>query len=84
MQASGTVVVLPQDSKIGTRKIPESDPNTGVVTRRVPLFTQAGGLSTAAKTFTMKAGGRSDRVFNDFTKEGNVSITAQERALFSF
>tara|TARA_Y100001938_G_scaffold127317_1_gene180057 strand:+ start:1319 stop:5032 length:3714 start_codon:yes stop_codon:yes gene_type:complete len=84
LQASGTVVVLPQDSKIGTRKIPESDPNTGVVTRRVPLFTQAGGLSTAAKTFTMKAGGRSDRVFNDFTKEGNVSITAQERALFSF
>ena len=84
LQASGTVVVLPQDSKIGARKIPEADINTGVVTRRVPLFTQAGGLSSAAKTFTMKAGGRSDRVFNDFTKEGNVSITAQERALFSF
>ena len=84
LSASGTTVVLPANSTVGDRAIPDADPTTGIVTRKVPLFTQAGGLSSAAKTFTFKASGSSDRVFDTFTKEDGTGITTQERALFSF
>ena len=84
LSASGTTVVLPANSTVGDRAIPDADPTTGIVTRKLPLFTQSGGLSSAAKTFNFKASGSSDRVFDTFTKEDGTGITTQERALFSF
>jgi len=84
LTASGTRVVLPADSRVGGRKIPDADPITGIVTRAVPLFTKAGGLSSAATTLQFKASGRSDFVFEGFTKADGTAITTQERALFSF
>ena len=84
LTASGTRVILPADSRVGARKIPDADPITGIVTRAVPLFTKSGGLSSAATTLQFKASGRSDFVFEGFTKSDGTSITTQERALFSF
>jgi len=84
LSASGTTVVLPANSTVGDRAIPDADPATGVVTRKVPLFTKSGGLSSAAKTFNFKASGAQDRVFDGFTKEDGTVITTQEKALFSF
>ena len=75
---------MPADSRVGARKIPDADPITGIVTRAVPLFTKSGGLSSAATTLQFKASGRSDFVFEGFTKSDGTSITTQERALFSF
>ncbi len=82
--AESDKVVLPAESKVGTKLIPSADTVTGIVVKDVPLFTKAGGLASAAKTFVMKAAGRSDRIFDDFTKTDGSSITTQERALFSF
>lgn len=42
---------LPTGSTVGSFKIANSDPSTGLGVREVPLFTNAGGLGTAAKTF---------------------------------
>tara|TARA_B100001057_G_scaffold364913_1_gene367964 strand:+ start:2305 stop:4032 length:1728 start_codon:yes stop_codon:yes gene_type:complete len=42
---------LPTGSTVGNFKIANSDPSTGLGVREVPLFTSAGGLGTAAKTF---------------------------------
>ena len=84
LTATGTTVVLPENSKVGNRAIPDADPITGIVTRKVPLFTKAGGLGTAAKTFDFKSAGASDFVFEGFTKTDGSAITTQERALFSF
>ena len=42
---------LPTGSTVGNFKIANSDPSTGLGVREVPLFTNAGGLGTAAKTF---------------------------------
>ena len=84
LTASGTRVVLPADSRVGARKIPDADPITGIVTRAVPLFTKSGGLSSAATTLQFKASAPSDFVFEGFTKSDGTSITTQGRALFSF
>jgi hypothetical protein len=85
ISSDGTVITVPNSSKFANGSlIPEADSITGLVTRDVPLFTKAGGLDTAAKTFKMKAGGASDIVFVDFTRSNGSNITAQERAFFSF
>ncbi len=84
LSSTGTTVVLPANSKVGDRAIPDADPITGIVTRGVPLFTKTGGLASAAATLNFKASGRSDFVFEGFTKADGSSITTQERALFSF
>ena len=84
LSSTGTTVVLPANSKVGDRAIPDADPITGIVTRGVPLFTKTGGLASAAATLNFKASGRSDFVFEGFTKADGTSITTQERALFSF
>jgi len=85
ISSDGTVITVPTSSKFANGSlIPQADSTTGLVTRDVQLFTKAGGLSTAAKTFKMKAGGASDIVFVDFTRTNGSNITAQERAFFSF
>ena len=85
ISSDGTVITVPTSSKFANGSlIPEADSITGLVTRDVQLFTKAGGLGTAAKTFKMKAGGASDIVFVDFTRTNGSNITAQERAFFSF
>ena len=54
ISASGAT--LPTGSKIGADTIASADATTGLATRNVNLFTQAGGLSTAAATFKFSAG----------------------------
>ena len=80
ISASGAT--LPVGSKVGTDVIAKADAATGIAVRSVPLFTQDGGLSTAAVTFTMAATSSKTSVFTQFTKsDGN----AQGRfELFSF
>jgi hypothetical protein len=79
---SATGATLPVGSKVGTASIAASDAKTGVVTKTVPLFTQAGGLSTAATTFTMAAGSSNASVFTAFTKANGTAQSKFE--LFSF
>jgi len=55
-----------------------------MVVRTVPLFTKAGGLSSAAVNLTMKAAGALDFIFTGFTKSDGNAITTQTRTLFSF
>lgn len=52
---SSSGVSLPAGSTVGTHSIAESNA-VGIATKDVKLFTQAGGLVTAAATFTMAAG----------------------------
>ena len=86
---SGTLAIsangatLPAGSKVGTQNIAESDADTGIATRSVPLFTAAGGLDTAAKTFTFAAqSGRGAQVFSSFKKADGS--TAGKFELFTF
>ena len=80
ISASGAT--LPVGSKVGTSSIAAADANTGVVTKSVPLFTAAGGLSSAATTFTMAAGSSQASVFTAFTKANGTTQSKFE--LFSF
>jgi len=80
---SATGATLPAGSKVGTQNIAESDADTGIATRSVPLFTAAGGLDTAAKTFTFAAqSGRGAQVFSSFKKADGS--TAGKFELFTF
>jgi|TARA_B100000287_G_scaffold315860_1_gene299412 hypothetical protein len=79
---SATGATLPVGSKVGTKAIAQSDAKTGIATKDVPLFTKAGGLSTAATTFTMAAGSSNASVFTDFTKANGTQQSKFE--LFSF
>ena len=76
--------VLPAGSKVGSDTISIADETTGQLKRDVPLFTQAGGLGSAAVTFAMKANGPSELLFTTFTLASGTAITAQERTFFSF
>jgi len=79
---SATGATLPVGSKVGTDTIAKADAATGIAVRSVPLFTQAGGLVTAATTFTMAATSSKTSVFTQFTKSNG---SAQARfELFSF
>ena len=80
---SATGATLPAGSKVGTQNIAESDADTGIATRSVPLFTAAGGLSTSAKTFTFAAqSGRGAQVFSSFKKADGT--TAGKFEIFTF
>ena len=78
---SATGATLPAGSKIGTKKIAQSDAG-GTTTKDVPFFTAAGGLSSANTTFTMAAGSSRASVFTDFTKADGTQQSRFE--LFSF
>jgi hypothetical protein len=80
ISASGAT--LPVGSKLGSAAIAQADTVTGIATKSVPLFTQAGGLSTAAVTFTMAAGSSRASVFTNFTRANGTNQTRFE--LFSF
>jgi len=78
---SATGATLPSGSLIGSNKIAAADSATGVAVKDVPLFTVAGGLSSAAVTFTMAASSNIT-VFNSFTRADG---SAQNKlALFTF
>ena len=79
---SATGVTLPTGSKVGSESIAQADSKTGVVTKSVPFFTNAGGLSSAATTFTMAAGSSNASVFTSFTKANGTQQSKFE--LFSF
>jgi len=74
---------LPTGSKIGTELIAGSD-DTGTLLRTDVPFFKTGDLSTSNATFTMKASGGGERIFNDFTLATGSAITTQEKTLFSF
>ena len=82
IQISATGATLPAGSKVGADTIAKADSVTGIPTKSVPLFTQAGGLSTAAVTFTMAAGSSNASVFTNFTKSNGNAQGKFE--LFSF
>ena len=83
VSVSATGVTLPTGSKVGTSNIAQSDADTGIATRSVPLFTASGGLDTAATTFTFAAqSGRGAQVFTAFKKSDGT--TAGKFELFTF
>ena len=85
---SGTITIaaagatLPVGSLIGTEKIAGGN-DVGTLLRDVPFF-KTGDLSSSNATFTMKASGGGERIFNDFTLATGSAITTQEKTLFSF
>ena len=81
IQISATGATLPAGSKIGTDTIAKTNAE-GTVTKSVPFFTQAGGLSTANTTFTMAAGSSKSSVFTAFKKADGSTQGRFE--LFSF
>ena len=74
---------LPTGSLIGTEKIAGSDATGTLLRTDVPFF-KTGDLSTSNATFTMKASGGGERIFNDFTLATGSAITTQEKTIFSF
>lgn len=85
---SATGAVLPPNSKVEIDEVTQAElatvsGTTGAVTRLVPLFTAAGGLSTAANTFTFKV--NNDRkVFTAFTLGNGSALEDADVTLFSF
>ena len=76
LTADGTKVVLPKGTKdTDGNEISLIDSNLGVAIRKVPLYTVAGGLSTAAKVFNMKTTQDRSLVFSDFTKANGDAIS---------
>ena len=76
LTADGTKVVLPTGSKDAAgNSIGVKDSALGVAIRSVPLFTAAGGLSSAATTFNMKDTQDRSLVFSDFTKANGDAIS---------
>jgi len=72
---SATGAVLPAGSQVGTQDIATADPNTGISTRTVSLFTQASGLSTAAASLVFKSGNETGQlVFTAFTVSDGQNI----------
>ena len=86
---SGTIAIaaagatLPVGSKIGTEVIAGADDDGVLLRTDVPFF-KTGDLSSSNATFTMKASGGGERVFNAFTLASGAAITTQEKTLFSF
>jgi len=86
---SGTIEIaaagatLPVGSKIGTEVIAGADDDGVLLRTDVPFF-KTGDLSSSNATFTMKASGGGERIFNDFTLATGSAITTQEKTLFSF
>ena len=85
---SGTITIaaagatLPVGSLIGSEKIAGANDEFTLL-RDVPFF-KTGNLSTANVTFSMKASGGEQRIFDDFTLATGSAITTQTNTLFSF
>jgi hypothetical protein len=72
---SATGAVLPTGSQVGSQSIATADPDTGISTRFVPLYTQTSGLSTAATNLIFKSGNETGQlVFTDFTVSNGQNI----------
>ena len=85
---SGTITIaaagatLPSGSQIGSENIAGGNAEATLL-RDIPFF-KTGNLSTANVTFSFKASGSQERIFDDFTLASGSSITTQDTALFSF
>ena len=79
---AATGATLPAASLIGTEKIAGAN-TVNRLLKDVPFF-KTGNLSTANVTFSMKASGSEERVFDDFTLATGSAITTQTNTLFSF
>ena len=81
---SATGASLPAGSTVGSFTIANADPSTGLGVREVPLFTAAGGLSSAAKTFKFGL----TAVANVFTQNHAFTLStgsnANKVSLFDF
>jgi hypothetical protein len=72
---SATGAILPEGSSVGDQSIATADPNTGISTRFVPLYTQTSGLATAAINLVFKSGNETGQlVFRDFTVSNGQNI----------
>ena len=79
--------VLPEGSQVGNQSIATADPDTGISTRFVPLFTQTSGLATAAVNLIFKSGNETGQlVFTDFIVSNgqNVATFNSGGTLFAF
>ena len=84
---SATGAILPEGSSVGNQSIATADPNTGISTRFVPLFTQTSGLGTAAINLIFKSGNETGQlVFTDFIVSNgqNVATFNSGGTLFAF
>ena len=79
---AATGATLPAASLIGTEKIAGAN-TVNRLLKDVPFF-KTGNLSTANVTFSMKASGGEERVFDDFTLATGSAITTQTNTIFSF
>ena len=79
---TGAGATLPSGSLVGTDTIVGGNA-VNTLLRDVPFF-KTGDLSTANATFSMKASGGEQRIFDDFTLASGSAITTQINTLFSF
>ena len=79
---TGAGATLPSGSLVGTEIIAGGNA-VNTLLRDVPFF-KTGNLSTANVTFSMKASGGEQRIFDDFTLATGSAITTQTNTLFSF
>ena len=79
---TGAGATLPSGSLVGTEIIAGGNA-VNTLLRDVPFF-KTGNLSTANVTFSMKASGENERIFDDFTLASGSAITTQTNTLFSF
>ena len=79
---TGAGATLPSGSLVGTENIAGGNAQATLL-RDVPFF-KTGNLSTANVTFSMKASGGEQRIFDDFTLANGSAITTQTNTLFSF
>ena len=79
---TGAGATLPSGSLVGTEIIAGGDA-VNTLLRDIPFF-KTGNLSTANVTFSMKASGGEERVFDDFTLATGSAITTQTNTIFSF
>ena len=79
---TGAGATLPSGSLVGTENIAGGNAEATLL-RDVPFF-KTGNLSTANVTFSMKASGGEQRIFDDFTLAYGSAITTQTNTLFSF
>ena len=83
ISSDGSAITLPSDSKIGSDKVAVTD-DAGTIIRRVPFFTNAGGLASAAASFVF-SGGSTATVFTKnqtFTRANGSNQT--QLTLFEF
>ena len=83
---SSTGVTLPEGSKDANgNKLAVADSITGNPIRRVPLFTAAGGLGTAATNFNFRASKERQLTFSAFTNaDGSAISTVIGTTIFEF